>query len=32
MRLVWLAPMLPLGILIDIALIWVALAGPWSPA
>ena len=29
---VWFAPMLLLGILIDIALIWLAIAGPWRPA
>jgi hypothetical protein len=32
MLVVWFAPMLLLGILIDVALIWLAIAGPWSPA
>ena len=32
MLVVWFAPTLLLGILIDIALVWLAIAGPWSPA
>jgi hypothetical protein len=32
MLVVWFAPMLLLGILIDIALVWLAIGGPWSPA
>lgn len=32
MLVVWFAPMLLLGILIDVALVWLAIAGPWSPA
>jgi hypothetical protein len=32
MLVVWFAPMLLLGILIDLALAWLAIAGPWSPA
>jgi hypothetical protein len=28
----WFAPRLLLGILIDVALVWLAIAGPWSPA
>ena len=32
MLVVWFAPMLLLGILIDVALMWLAIAGPWSPA
>ena len=31
MLVVWFAPMLLLGILIDVALVWLAIAGPWSP-
>jgi hypothetical protein len=32
MLVVWFAPMLLLGILIDVALVSLAIAGPWSPA
>lgn len=32
MLVAWFAPALLLGILIDIALVWLAIAGPWSPA
>jgi hypothetical protein len=32
MLVVWFAPMLLLGIVIDVALAWLAIAGPWSPA